>query len=65
MVAASAQIGDLVQSALKRDFGVKDSPALIPGHGGFLDRFDSYFLCFPLAYAYLLFLQKLASPVPG
>ncbi|MCY3759905.1 MAG: phosphatidate cytidylyltransferase [Gemmatimonadetes bacterium] len=65
VVAASAQTGDLVQSALKRDFGVKDAPALIPGHGGFLDRFDSYFFCFPLAWAYLLLLQQLSSPGSG
>lgn len=65
VVAASGQIGDLVQSALKRDFGVKDAPALIPGHGGFLDRFDSFFFCFPLAWAYLLLLQQLSSPGSG
>ncbi len=48
------QIGDLVESAIKRDMGnIKDSPALIPGHGGMLDRFDSYFFAFPVAYIYL------------
>jgi len=53
MVGVGSQLGDLVESALKRDVGVKDAPALIPGHGGLLDRFDSYFFAFPLAYFYV------------
>ncbi|MFA6108934.1 MAG: phosphatidate cytidylyltransferase [Candidatus Latescibacterota bacterium] len=53
LISAGGQVGDLVESAIKRDMGVKDAPALIPGHGGALDRFDSYLFAFPLAYIYI------------
>ena len=52
-----AQAGDLVESALKRRVGVKDSSSLIPGHGGFLDRFDGYLLTLPAVYLYILAIQ--------
>ena len=53
LVGIVGQVGDIVESAIKRDAGVKDAPALIPGHGGMLDRFDSYLFAFPLCYVYL------------
>lgn len=53
--SASAQFGDLVESALKRHFGVKDSGRVIPGHGGILDRFDSIIFVFPIMHFFGLF----------
>jgi phosphatidate cytidylyltransferase len=45
-----ALVGDLAESVLKREAGVKDSAGILPGHGGFLDRLDALFFNFPLAY---------------
>ena len=50
-----SQIGDLCESLIKRDAGVKDSSDIIPGHGGFLDRTDSYVFTIPIMYYYLIF----------
>lgn len=52
-IAIIAQIGDLLESWLKRKAGVKDSSNLIPGHGGILDRFDGYLTALPCYYAFL------------
>lgn len=55
IVGLVGQLGDLMESLLKRDAGVKDSSALIPGHGGAFDRFDSLLLVSPLVFLYLDF----------
>jgi phosphatidate cytidylyltransferase len=61
VVSVAAQTGDLAESLLKREAGVKDSSRILPGHGGILDRFDSVLFVMPIAF---LVLGRLLLPIP-
>ena len=49
-VAIMAPLGDLCESLIKRDLGLKDLGSILPGHGGVLDRFDAMLFCLPAVY---------------
>ena len=53
VVVVSATVGDLTESTIKRDLGIKDLGSILPGHGGFMDRLDSLLLSAPVVWALL------------
>jgi phosphatidate cytidylyltransferase len=57
VVGISGQLGDLVISSMKRDIGIKDMGRALPGHGGFLDRFDSLLLAAPTVFYFIHWVQ--------
>ncbi len=65
LVSIGAQFGDLIMSSVKRDVGVKDMGALLPGHGGLLDRCNSLLMVSPAIYHYVVFFGGVGKDAPA
>ena len=61
IIAVIAQIGDLIESFMKRCLNIKDSSNLIPGHGGIFDRIDGLIFAAPFAYLMLINLARIVK----
>jgi phosphatidate cytidylyltransferase len=64
LVSVAGQCGDLMLSSIKRDIGIKDMGAVLPGHGGILDRFNSLLLVAPAVFHLVHYLVGLGAGQP-
>jgi phosphatidate cytidylyltransferase len=64
VISIGGQFGDLTVSAIKRDIGIKDTGAIIPGHGGVLDRANSLLLSAPAMFHFVNYFQTIGSDQP-
>ena len=65
LLSFTGQLGDLVISSVKRDLGIKDMSAAIPGHGGLLDRFDSLLFVGPALFHYINYFVGVGADLPA